>query len=138
MSKEEAVDMDPEIPHSSEPGLGRLLKRRARAMRRSRSIQGKEYRSWGEYAPKTLQTTGDHSTVGYCAYVAICCGAIVIVPLIIGLLNLSSPVTEGVPLEWRLTRLLVFLLPFLLIAAALPLSILAHNRWQAWKARRKG
>jgi len=128
--------MHSESPRPFGSGLRRLLRRRARAKRLSRSYQGKEYQSWGEYAPKTLQTTGDHSHRSRWAYMAICCGAILIVPLIIGLLNLNSPLMEGQPIEWRVIWLFQFLLPFLLIAAIVPAAAFVYVRWQAWKQGR--
>ena len=121
--------MDPEIPRPSEPGLGRLLRRRSRAKRLSRSYQGKVFKSWGEYAPMALQTTGDHSSASGWGYIAIFCGAVLIVPLLIGLLVLDSPPMESEPLGRKAMWLLELLRPLLTIDGILLFAVVAHRRW---------
>jgi len=118
-------------PESSVPGLSRLLRRRARKDRHGRARGGKTFQSWGEYAPKSLHTTGDHSNANRWAYVAVFVLAILIVPLLIGLLALGLPDLAALPVEWKLAWLLRQMMPFLAMVAVLliALTIDAGLRW---------
>lgn len=127
--------MGPESTGPSEPGLIRMLRRRKRRGRMARSHEGKVFQSWGEYAPRTLQTTGDHSAINRWAYVAIFCGAILIVPLFAGLLSISNFRVENYPLSWKLLQLLNIMMPFLAITGLLVLSMLLHGAWLRFRNR---
>lgn len=111
--------MEPEISRPSEPGLGRLLRRRARAKRLSRAYQGKEFRSWGEYAPKTLQTTGDHSHASRWGFIFIFFVAMVAGPAIFGARELAASDYDGTPLLVRIGLFARFIAPFLIFAGVL-------------------
>jgi hypothetical protein len=129
--------MDPEIPRPSEPGLGRLLRRRARGRRMSRSYQGKEFKSWGEYAPRTLQTTGDHSSASRWGYLIVFFGALLIVPAFFGLAKLSSPAFDGASVMWRLGWFLNFMAPYLAIVAPILLGLVGYSALSKWRLKRQ-
>lgn len=108
---------------ASEPGLKRLLRRRSRKNRMSRSFLGKEYRSWGEYAPRTLQTTGDHSLASRWGYTAVFFFAALTGPALFGLSKFGSSDYEGASLLWRAGLFAEYMTPWLVFAAILLMTL---------------
>jgi hypothetical protein len=126
----------PRDPEGPDPALVRMLRRRSRKERHGRARGGKSYQSWGEYSPRNLHTTGDHSDANRWFYFAIFSGAILIVPLIIGLLYLDAPHNQPASIEWKVAWFFNSLLPFIVIIVALLVSIIVGSAIRRWWARR--
>jgi hypothetical protein len=128
----------PRDPDGPDPALVRLLRRRTRKERHGRALSGKSFRSWAEYSPKSLRTTGDHSDFNRWAYVAVFCLAVLIVPFLIALLGLESPEMATLPLSWKLAAVLKAMAPFLIAVSLLLTGLVLDSLRRQWRSRRSG
>lgn len=125
---------------ASERGLKRLLRRRSRKNRMSRSFVGKEYRSWGEYAPRTLQTTGDHEPWRQWIYVVFFGLAFLIIPSVLGWAIPNAHMIDHESLPNLALSFLGFIWPWVVTFALIVLSLAFTIRitlWRDARARKK-
>lgn len=106
-----------------DPVIGRLLRRRKRSRRISRSYQGKVYQSWGRFAPKTLQTTGDYSLPSRWGFIVLFFVAILVGPALFEAGEVSSPAHQGVPFAVRFSEFFAGMVPYLKFAAVMLLLL---------------
>lgn len=129
----------PRDPDCPDPVLERLLQRRARKYRHSRARGGKSYQSWGEYAPRSLHTTGDTSHTNMWFYVIMGCAAPMVPVFIYHAAVASSVERNGYSATENAIWFASSMAPYALAISGFALLLVAGSRLRIWsETRRRG